>query len=97
MVKAQVQGKFPATVEEVVRLLLGLVPDDEQSMIAAMKEDDLIDLHFGLGHWVRNNLGLWDNNSALLDATGELGADDASDKIIRAFWRSLRDDLPKVH
>ena len=80
-----------------MRLLLELVPEDEQAKIAVMKEDDLLMLHFGLGQWVRNNLGLWESNQPLLDATGERHPDDASGVIIRAFWLRLRNDLPKMH
>jgi hypothetical protein len=87
----------PRTVDEAVRLLLGLVPDAEQIKIAAMTDNDLVNLHFGLGIWIRNNLCLWDTNSALLVATGESHPDDASGVIVRALWQRLRDDLPKVH
>lgn len=62
-----------------------------------MTLDDLMTLHFGLGQWIRNNLGLWGSNPALLAATDKENADDASAVIIRAFWQALRDDLPKVH
>lgn len=62
-----------------------------------MMEADLMMLHFGLGQWVRNHLGLLGDNPALLEATGERHPDDASGLIIRAFWLRLRDGLPKVH
>jgi hypothetical protein len=88
---------FPATVESAVRLLQSLVPEAEQARIATMPEDELITLHFGLGQWVRNHLGLWHDDPALLKATGETNADDASGVIIRAFWQALRDSQPKVH
>ena len=91
------QDLFPATVEAAVRLLQGLVPENEKAKIAAMKEDELKTLHFGLGQWVRNHLGLWGGNSMLLQATGESNPDDASGVIIRAFWQALQYDLPKVH
>ena len=91
------QSSFPATVDEAVRLLNGLVPEDEQAKIAAMPETKLVDLHFGLGKWVRNNLGLWDADSTLLKATGQTKADDASDLIVREFWQKLKDELPKIH
>lgn len=94
---AEQGDKFPTTVEAAVRLLRGLVPDDEKAKIVLMAEDDLMMLHFGLGQWVRNHLGLWGDNSALLQATGESNADDASGAIVWAFWLKLRDDLPKVH
>jgi len=91
------QGPFPATVDEAARLLANLVPEDEQASIAALPETNLVDLHFGLGKWVRNNLGLWDADSVLLKTTGQTNADDASDLIVRAFWQKLKDELPKVH
>ncbi len=69
----------------------------EQARIAYMSEDDLPELHMGLGHWVRNHLGLWGDNTALVAATGEDNADDASAAIVKAFWEQLRGELPKVH
>lgn len=91
------QDALPSTVNEAVRLLEALVPKTEQARIAMMQEDELSLLHFGLGQWVRNHLGLWGDNAALLKATGEPNADDASGVIIRAFWQKLRDDMPKMH
>lgn len=80
-----------------MRLLQGLVPEGEQQKIRSMSEQDLAMLDFGLGQWIRNHLGLWGDNAALLRATGEPHADDASGVIVRAFWQKLRDDLPGVH
>lgn len=88
---------FPTSVEAAVRLLQVVVPDDEQSKVAAMSRDELRALHFWLGQWVRNNLGLWGPNPTLLEATGTSNADDASEVIIYAFWQALREDLPKIH
>ena len=79
-----------------MRLLRGLAPDAEQARIASLKEDELIGLDIGLDVWIRNNLGLWQGNTVLLEATGAGHADDASGIIIRAFWLALRGDLPKV-
>jgi hypothetical protein len=77
--------------------MLGLVPEGEQAQIAYMSEEDLPGLHMGLGQWVRNHLGLWGDNAALIAATAENNADDASAVIVRAFWERLRADLPRVH
>jgi hypothetical protein len=93
----ELQGKYPTTVEAAVRLLQNLVPESEQARIATLAENELTPLHYGLGQWVRNNLGLWGDNAGLLEASGEAHADDASGVIIRAFWQSLRDSMPKVH
>jgi hypothetical protein len=91
------QAKFPATVEAAVRLLIELVPESEQTKIAFMPESELQNLDFGLGQWVRNNLGLWGANPQLLADTGQKCADDASVVIVRAFWLALKNDLPKLH
>lgn len=89
--------KLPATVDAAVRLLQGLVPEEEQTRIAFMLEAELPTLDFGLGQWIRNNLVLWGVNSDLLAATGESHADDASAVILRAYWTALKDELPRVH
>jgi hypothetical protein len=91
------RAELPKTVEGAVRLMMGLVPEGEQTRVAHMREEDLTGLHMSLGQWVRNNLGLWDENTALLGATGESNADDASEVIVKAFWVQLRRGLPKVH
>lgn len=93
----EVTEDLPTTVEAAVRLLQGMVPEGEQARIAAMAEEDLISLHFGLGTWIRNNLGLWHGNPGLLAATGSQDPDDAAEVIVHAFWQRLREELPKLH
>ena len=90
-------NNYPRTIEAAVRLLQGLVDEEEQKKIRSISEQDLVMLDFGLGQWIRNHLGLWGDNAALFHATGELHADDASGVIVRAFWLKLRDDLPRLH
>ena len=89
--------KYPITIDASVRALLSLVPSEELTKITQMAEDDLINLHFGLGQWIRNNFGLWAENPELMQATGAHDPDDASGVIIKALWQQLQDDLPKVH
>lgn len=88
---------LPVNIEAAVRVLQTMISESEQAKIAAMPEEELIALHFGLGQWIRNNFGLWQGNPRLLMATGEQHPDDASSVIIRAFWQRLRDGLPKLH
>lgn len=89
--------QWPETVDQAVGVLLGLLPEDEKVKIAAMAQDDLVALHFGLGMWIRNNLGLWSENRALLESSGAQTPDDASGVIIEALWRRLQEETPKVH
>jgi hypothetical protein len=87
---------LPTTIEAAIRLLLAMVPDSEQGKIASMAEDDLVSLHFGLGTWIRNHLGMWRGNPELLAATGKQDPDEASGAIIQALWQRLRDEFPKL-
>ena len=88
---------FPTTIDTAVRLLMGLMPEEEQTKIAYLSESYLPTLHIGLGQWIRNNMGLWKDNPALLEATGQSDPDDASTVIITALWHRLREELPRVH
>ena len=88
---------LPDTVDEAVRLLIAMVPKAEQARIAVMPQDELVLLHLGLGLWIRNNLGLWQDNPTLLDACGVQSPDDASAFLIVAFWRQLQALEPKIH
>ena len=88
---------LPTTVESAVRVLRSLIPEKEQAAIAAMSEADLIDLHLGLGLWIRNAFDLWKEDSVLRKATGEQDPDDAVLFIIRALWRSIRAERARVH
>ena len=91
------ESALPETVEQAVRLLKSLIAKDEQGKISAMPESDLVMLHMGLGQWIRNTMGLWQDNIRLLAATGQQDPDDASGVIIQAFWQVLQDERPKVH
>jgi len=90
-------NEFPTTVDAAVRLLMSLVEEAEKTKIAAMCDEDLYRLHFGLGVWIRNNMGFYAGNDQLLKATHEIDADDASMVIIRAFRDNIRASFPKIH
>ena len=54
-------------------------------------EDDIIQYHFSLEMWMRNNWGLW-SGSRLKDYFNDLGIhhpDDMSGIILTSFWRHL--------
>ncbi len=90
------QDDLPTTVESAVRILRSVIPEKAQDASAAMSEDDLIDLHLGLGLWIRNAFGLWKEDSTLRQVTGERDPDDAALAIIRVLWRSLRGERGAV-
>ena len=93
--------KWPATINEAVGVVVATLSDDERASIATLARDQLAGLHFGLGLWIRNNLGLWKGNEALMQAIRErdqaIHPDDASMVIVEAVWERLREMVPKVH
>lgn len=82
--------QWPESVEAAVMILRCLVPVVEQARIAAMAREDLINLDFELGAWIRCTFGLSTGNDELLDATGCRQPNDASDVVIEALWNVLR-------
>ena len=89
--------QWPLTIDEAVGVVIATLSDDERASIAALARDQLTGLHFGLGLWIRNNLGLWKGNRPLLECTDAPNADDASMVIVEAVRRRLREMVPKVH
>ena len=82
----------PKTLDEGVGRLISVLDDEHKLVIAAMQEDELIDLHFSLGTDIRNSFGLHNENSPLLKSLGLfVHPDDASMVIINALWKKLRD------
>ena len=61
-------------------------------------ESDLIGLHFGLGTWIRNNLGIWRGNNPLTqairgnDSSIHPGEDGNGERRLN-LWVSTRTDL----
>ena len=92
---------LPTTIDEAVGVILAMLEEKDLNDITQMPFADLFNLHFGLGQWIRNNLGLWQPDSALMKAiqaqTPEIHPDDASTVIIEALWHRLQENKPKVH
>jgi len=81
----------PKTVDDAVDRLMAVLDDEHKLFIAAMQEEDLINLHFSLGTDIRNAFRLHDQNSPLLKSLGLfVHPDDASMLVINALWRSLQ-------
>jgi hypothetical protein len=80
---------------------MATLSDENKVRIAALAESDIFGLHFGLGMWIRNNLGLWQGNDALMQAIQnrdpDVHPDDVSMLIIEDVWKRLREMAPKVH
>lgn len=79
----------PKTINETVDRLLTVLDDEHKVVIAAMPQDELINLHFSLGLAIRNAFRFWDSNSPLLNSSKPMHPDDLSDQIIRELWQRL--------
>ena len=71
---------------------MNALSQNDLNKIKEIKEDGLWDLHMNLGQGIRNNMGLWGENKALLKSCGseDMHADDASSAIIKFMWLQLR-------
>ncbi len=86
------------TIAEAVDQLQNWLSTDQISTFVAKSEEDLADYHFGLGLRIRNEFGLWDPQSSLLQdyqasegtSGGPFLPDEASMLILHALWRHLR-------
>ena len=85
----------PKTVDEAVNLLIPKLSLKDKSAIAKTSEDDLGDLHFSFGLYIRNRL-LYPRNDALLESCRQaamdkyLHWDQASGVIIKRIWEELK-------
>jgi len=97
---------YPKTLLEAVNYLFENMPEVNLRVLKSIPEDELSMLHFTLGKWIRNNLGLSDGeNQKLLYSCAEnsdteyiypdigmafIHPDDASMIIIQALWKRLQ-------
>ena len=92
------KAKLPKTAEEAFAILDQTLPEVEKEELAKM--DDLIDTHFGLGMWIRNNWlyegveyieGIGGMGQCVPDVDELfLNADDFSEAIIEAYQDYLK-------
>jgi len=81
----------PRTLEECMVALNKLLSPEDQAEFLKMSEDDLVSLHHGLGRWIRNNWGLWEEQELFhhMKSLGFLHQDDMSQAIIVEYWNRL--------
>jgi hypothetical protein len=90
------------TVREAVEWLAANLPENTVHLIRGAKDSDLNSMHFGLGQWIRNELGLWHEPSELLRSCGTERADNGSTIILKALREHLirtapADELARSH
>lgn len=82
---------IPRNLKDAFAVLEKEMKPDELLEFRSGNEDDLINYHFGLGMWIRNNMGLWAGGRLKdwFDARGVMLPDTMSEIIITSFWRYL--------
>lgn len=87
--------EWPKTVEEAERQILSEMSEQDKQTLLEMPRENLPMLHFGWGMGIRNGLGLWGPNQALLRDCSKghpwVDADSASWVIMEAVWDALHD------
>jgi hypothetical protein len=85
------QSSLPETVDEAIDRLLLVLDKNQQSSLAAMQEQDLVELHFTLGMSIRNAFKLHRPDSKLAKSCGaSMHPDDISGLIIAKLWQRLQ-------
>jgi len=87
---------MPKTVDDAIKRLIANMPLKFKVDLSKMDEGELVNLHFTFGVFIRNQFGLWNENTDLLNDCRKLSgidfmnADDAAAFIIRQLWKRLR-------
>jgi hypothetical protein len=104
-----VSRKAPRTVVEAFDRIAVKLSHEDRTNIAEVPADSLYILHYDLGKFIRNEVGLWSDNIPLLldcqrlkegqtpDTPTPIHPDDASTVIVEALWRRLRDQWNRHH
>ncbi|MBN1570409.1 MAG: sel1 repeat family protein [Acidobacteria bacterium] len=81
----------PTNLEECFAALKKELTAEQISAMKAKTESDMIEYHFSLGMWMRNQWGLWGNGplAKYFEKMGLHHPDDMSGVILTTFWRHL--------
>ena len=87
---------LPQSISEAVSRLLTDMSLKDRAIMANMTEDELTNLNFTLGSYIRNAFGIWSGNEKLFEdcrtASGDpaLPRKEAATVIIGKLWKELR-------
>lgn len=93
------RSTWPQTVDAAARQIADGLSEEDRATVARTKREQLIQFHHGWGTGIRNGLGLWRGNEALLRSCGEgelVHPDNCSMVIIEAVWARLQPGTPQA-
>ncbi len=83
---------WPKTLDEAAKQLISTMPECDRVTIKKMDKNELFQLHFGWGMYIRDRFGLWQGNETLMQDCKASHPDDASMVIIEAVCVRLQDE-----
>ena len=87
---------MPKTVDDAIKRLIANMPLKFKVDLSKMDEGELVNLHFTFGVFIRNQFGLWNENTYLLNDCRKISGitfmhpDDSAAFIIEELWKRLR-------
>jgi len=78
----------PKNIDDAVIIVLDAMSSDQKLQLLEIREEDLINLHFGFGMWVRNLLGHW--VPPIVEGEYPAHPDDISGEITKIIWKKLQ-------
>ena len=91
----EVNNSYPTNVGQAVQHLLYNLPFRDKVEVAIKTESELPGLRNSLGKYIQHEFGL-DANMSLIEScllhsqSGAINSEDASQIIIKAFWKQLK-------
>ena len=82
----------PNNIEEAVAIVLAAMSAEQIKHLKQIREENLINEHFGFSLWVRNLLGHWVPPTPEDGGYNPAHPDDISGKITEMIWRRLQNE-----
>ncbi len=81
---------MPKTVEEAVAIILSEMTGRDKLLVRNSKKADLIKFHLSWGSEIRNRIGVWQSNDALIKDAKVSHPDSVSTAIMEGVWEELQ-------
>jgi len=78
----------PKNIEDAVSIVMDAMSSDQKEELRQIREENILNLHFGFGMWVRNLLGHWVPPADDGQYPGH--PDDISSQITAIIWHRLQ-------
>lgn len=95
--KNQEPGSFPGNIEQAVEKLVSRLSLKDKTLIANMEKQELLNLDFSIGTYIRNEFGIWEGNNDLIKSCEQvydwdgIYKEDVVNIIVFELWKKLRE------